>query len=640
MNLSPIVSKTIPEFVNDDYPLFVQFLKTYYKWIDNTQINSIENVVDIDNTLESFIQYFRKELDIFGIKYKHIDEKIYLKNVKQFYLAKGSEAAYWFLFKILFNTESAIIRPWDYVFIPSIGNWNQDITIFVTIYSGDANKFKQNNLIIIGDDNVEYSIKIKDVVQIRPNIFELYLFTHITGNISVGNSIKNADKSVSGRIVPTIVNISIEYPGKNFNVGEIYDINTNNAYGSKLIVTEVDEDGGIKTVNLLNFGIGYETEFMHVLSPLSLLEKKEIDYNIILNNNFTELMENYTSVNPDDDVDNIIDSGIISKHTYGLTPTDYFLDLSYVGDILRQFEDKIKSTDNNYSFAILRCYIGHTTKYTGYYLNDYSILGQNDYIQDSYYYQIYSYVTSLDKPLKTYKTILENNIHPIGNKLFGLYSPFNDITTNININADIDFVVPYNYFERIIPSETIILNRINHYEDSFECSDEYYYLFNGEFRITPDNIIISDSINIDYIIAIDEDINITETLYSLISQNIEENINISDNIYVSNSINKSYLENVSISDIRNYKLDIVINLAENVVVSEIDNKEGFDLYYNLGYLVRENILVSDTISRIMNIKVTENSINITDTGIVYQNPYVDSEIQYWELFYSESDQSF
>ena len=61
MNLSPIVSKTIPEFVNDDYPLFVQFLKTYYKWIDNTQINSIENVVDIDNTLESFIQYFRKE---------------------------------------------------------------------------------------------------------------------------------------------------------------------------------------------------------------------------------------------------------------------------------------------------------------------------------------------------------------------------------------------------------------------------------------------------------------------------------------------------------------------------------------------------------------------------------------------------
>jgi gliding motility-associated-like protein len=46
MNLSPIVSKHIPEFVNDDYPLFVKFIKTYYKWLDETQINSIEEALE------------------------------------------------------------------------------------------------------------------------------------------------------------------------------------------------------------------------------------------------------------------------------------------------------------------------------------------------------------------------------------------------------------------------------------------------------------------------------------------------------------------------------------------------------------------------------------------------------------------
>ena len=66
MNLSPIVSKTIPEFVNDDYPLFVQFLKTYYKWLDITQISSIENVVDIDvdvelNEIENNLELLNKK---------------------------------------------------------------------------------------------------------------------------------------------------------------------------------------------------------------------------------------------------------------------------------------------------------------------------------------------------------------------------------------------------------------------------------------------------------------------------------------------------------------------------------------------------------------------------------------------------
>ena len=47
-------------------------------------------------SIDSFVKYFRQELDIFGIKYQYVDERIYLKYVKHFFLAKGSEAAYGF----------------------------------------------------------------------------------------------------------------------------------------------------------------------------------------------------------------------------------------------------------------------------------------------------------------------------------------------------------------------------------------------------------------------------------------------------------------------------------------------------------------------------------------------------------------
>ena len=201
MNLSPIVSKTIPEFVNDDYPLFVQFLKTYYKWLDITQISSIENVVDIDTTIDSFVKYFRQELDVFGIKYQYVDERIYLKYVKHFFLAKGSEAAYWFLFRILFNSDSAILRPWDSVFIPSNAKWIQDITIFVRIDKGNGNNLKQNKVIIIGDDDKEYQGRVIDAIEIRYNVFELYLDKILTGNISIGNIVISEDKKTKGRLL-------------------------------------------------------------------------------------------------------------------------------------------------------------------------------------------------------------------------------------------------------------------------------------------------------------------------------------------------------------------------------------------------------------------------------------------------------
>lgn len=57
----------------------------------------------------------------------------------------------------------------------------------------------------------------------------------------------------------------------------------------------------------------------------------------------------------------------------------------------------------------------------GYWLNNQGFLNSNKYIQDSYYYQDYSYEIQVARTLDKYKNILYNTFHSSGSELFGKF---------------------------------------------------------------------------------------------------------------------------------------------------------------------------------------------------------------------------
>lgn len=629
MNLSPIISKTIPEFVNDDYPLFVQFIKTYYKWLDETQITSIENIVDIDETLDSFIKYFRAELDVYGIKYQYIDERIYLKYVKQFYLSKGSEAAYWFLFRILFNTDSAIIRPWDYTFIPSMAQWTQDISIFVNILYGDGNDLKQNKIIIIGDDEKEYSGRVKDVVQIGYNKFELFLDKKITGNIVPYNRVKSSDNSVLGVLEPVISRLVIETPGNSFMVGDVYDIDTYNGTGTKILIQEIDDNGGIKTASIINFGTGYTTEFNYTLFPITTQEFIYPDYNFIIN-------DGEIKYNSQDIVTDIVDGGNIVKHNYATTPTDYFTDITYVGKNVRSFSDINTSTPNTTNAASIRFYIDYTCKYPGYYLNKYNVLGQPVYLEDSYYYQIYSYVTSLDVPLHKYKSLINNAIHPIGNKLFSNYIPVSDIYQSISI---VDDLLVYRTAPEFIEyinavDDEFIIDRTVHYSAQINFVDNYI-IFIGDTTLFFDSYAVND-VN-----------------YNHITKTIADDIQFIDNVSVTRlftdlpevteiitkTITKKPRDTVGFSD--SIRKEYGLTIPATYVMPNDNNVEGeleaIQVYKYAYITTNESVAAAEEFTKNPT-KYFYESLNITNTvGGYYGTLYVEQTPIYWDLTYYDKE---
>ena len=72
-------------------------------------------------------------------------------------------------------------------------------------------------------------------------------------------------------------------------------------------------------------------------------------------------------------------------------------------------------------------------------------LNSDKYIQDSYYYQTYSYEIRVPLTLDKYKNILYNTFHTAGTELFGKFVLTNLVSSNISIISEPSSACTYVY---------------------------------------------------------------------------------------------------------------------------------------------------------------------------------------------------
>ena len=270
--ISSIVASQLPEFVRDEYQTFVDFLKAYYEFLENTQKDPV-TLKDIDTTLDSFITYFKSELAQ-KLPYSTVDERFLLTRIKDLYLAKGSESSFRLLFRILFNKEIEIDYPATQMLRASDGKWNQDVSVFVNILVGDPQDIvgklvdvvTQSKIVRVLVDRRQYvEVEVDRAIRVSGNIYEFILDRRFFGTISVGDTLRYLDSNnnliFNGVILPTTSGLKIEEPGSGFKIGDLYTINNFQGYGSIMKVSSVDSNGGIAQAQFIKFGTGYTTDF-------------------------------------------------------------------------------------------------------------------------------------------------------------------------------------------------------------------------------------------------------------------------------------------------------------------------------------------------------------------------------------------
>jgi hypothetical protein len=115
-----------------------------------------------------------------------------------------------------------------------------------------------------------------------------------------------------------------------------------------------------------------------------------------------------------------------------------YVDGTYAGSTLREFSLNFRNAQTNSDDpAIISVALGALVKYPGYFQTNNGFISDSIYVQDSRYYQAFSYVIKLDERLSSYKSAVKTMLHPAGMALFGEFN----ITNNYDLSLELESLV-------------------------------------------------------------------------------------------------------------------------------------------------------------------------------------------------------
>ena len=366
--VSHLVKDIVPDFVASDHSKFISFLESYYSWMeieDNPKYESVKlpDTRDIDDTVDSFVTYFSKEfLSNWPEKFadSNTDKRKLIKNVRDFYKAKGSERSYKLMFRLLYGESPEFEYPNRSILKTSDGKWKEPIILKLTRTNTVENLFeiagrRLDQIHPITGKTLAYgyveNILLYDIEGYE--VLEVELSSsNIFGTFSSEQDVQctlSDDTVVTEYVYPVIssMGVSSGASGARYAVGDTVTISGSSlGVGALGEISSVGLSGEINKIDILNSGINYRS--------------------------VEDLTATITS-----------NGGTGSGATLGITGG------------------------------------GSIQKKDGYWLGESGLLSSSNKVQDNDYYQAFSYAVKSSRNLKDYADVVKKIIHPAGFKLFG-----------------------------------------------------------------------------------------------------------------------------------------------------------------------------------------------------------------------------
>lgn len=362
--LSSVVAKRIPEFIQNDHPRFVKFIEAYYEWLESSNNPYYMNIAsgdffDIDKTPDLFINRFRRQyLDNFPEEFATNlngdtpNLKTVIKNIKQFYGAKGTEKSFKFFFRLLYDTFVEFYYPKNDILKASASNWIE----------------KRSIKIICPNLDLVHQLKGRILYQAKNDGSVYY-----TARATAVEVYKNEEL--------TIAEISIAFDNGVFNsFDKIYcDIEDERIVATIVhVVTQIDIQNG---------GFGYNTGDIVTISyesTASTVKGKSAKGKIVKVGSKGNILK----------ID-MYDTGSFNINTNSDSPT-------------------VTINSEHGGNAILNATYSGISEYPGYYARKQGHISFNKKLQDNRRYQDLSYVLKTDMVLNDYIVLLKNLVHPAG----------------------------------------------------------------------------------------------------------------------------------------------------------------------------------------------------------------------------------
>lgn len=584
---SPKVEGLIPRQLVEDSAALVEFLKEYYRFLNQEggpsyALNALLKNRDVDTAVDEFLTLIHNEIGsgfAKEIRTLSADKNNLYKHIKEFYSCKGSLDSFQTLFKLLFNTNVEIILPKDQILIASDGRWLQQESFFIEATSGDPLDLYAQIITLVSENNY-IDVEVERVRKVYPaqDYYEIF----ITRNVNTNRIVTGATftfNGISGEVIDSLGNIELIYGGQNFEVPQFVEIDYQST-GTLIRISEVDASGAIIKFKVLSFGIGYTNDFYARIVPRS-------------------------EISGDDLI--VIDE-----------------------------EDIETEIDSNPTHAIIKFSNAAIAKYPGEFTNNKGFLSDDIYLQDNYYYQQYSYVIKSGIQIENYRNIVRKTVHPAGMIFFGQF----EITNEFDLSQNIQSLSRYlraRLQSQFSTTDTLVVNFFKDLSSSVDVEEQDDYNINYS-KILTESLSVSEETAIHFYKNTSEVISTTSEKEIDFNKALESSIipqsvlrysfskslasNITANSALSNSFAKSVTgDSITMTDSVSFELTRIYNASSIISTTSI-------LSFNYDKGITDNISVNDN-ARIILQKPLNESINITETAKASFNPYTLDVVDYF-----------
>jgi hypothetical protein len=673
-NLSPLKGRTpakavvkrhLPEYIRDDYPTFVAFVEAYYEYLQSQGVD-YTSIRDVDLTLEQFIDQFKKEL-AYNLPTITQDQRFLLQHIKEQYLAKGSEASYKLLFKLLYSKDVELIYPGRSMLIASDGRWNQEISVFARVDFGNPDdvvgklvdiQTSERLVRVVIDRLQDIAGDVDRIALIDPNrqIFEFFLDRKFIGNISPNDKIIFNDQ-FQATILPSTQKLTITQPGKNFRIGQVFELRSGTGTGTLIKVTAITPAGGIKYAEIIKFGIGYNAEFSVSVATSNAVNSIPVirasgSSTVIQQDTYSSLGDGTISADPQSltvigsstnfgetdgpsvgdeiwtdeltpkfigivktvnsltsltlvnipsdyptsitqvydgtfsfrntrSIGSIYNEGGVDSKTFKSTLGDRtsgfdeqgyintadwvdstYVNATYVGTVIREFSfSSANAQSDSDELAILTLSLGAVSKYPGYFETNNGFLDDSIFIQDSRYYQAFSYVVKIDERLSSYSSAVKTLLHPAGMALFGEFNVTNNYDLGVSLQS--------------------LINSLGISLQSFQNVSDLSTLNFTKGITTNINTPLDNNFRFTVVKVLTEPVQIQQEIGKQLRTRKDEIVGISEEFTIGARLNRDFNETLVITDPIGIKLDKE-NFLENIIfadsaeVSLVSERKPFD----------------------------------------------------------------
>ena len=433
-NVESVIARFLPDHIISDHPRLVDFIRAYLRYLEEDHgagyfANTLPQQRDIRTQDKEFLRRIELEIGLFVPRDYAADPQLFYDKISDLWRSKGSAESIETFFRLFLNDPVQVRLPWDLVLKPSDGVWIEDDIIRVTSIAGNPEEFAGTRIVQSGTFASAVVSRVDRKVYSDSIIFELVLLKgSVVGEFFERSIIiSESDEGIRGEVYRSFSGLNIADGGTGYAIGDQIFIKGGDGISFRASVSRVDEDTGeILDTVISDFGSGN--------TPNHILNAPSDDLYFLADFLLFEREEPNNQVGPSE-VEIIIES---------------FNGIG--GDLTLNFSPILRSEGS---------YVGSRGQ-----LSDAIVL------QDSFFYQRYSYEVLTNTPISIWGGSVKRTISPAGTIPFA----------NLRVSEQFRFVTQAQLFSSItipgiydIKEETSVSFTLLGFVQDYVEPSEFYF---------------------------------------------------------------------------------------------------------------------------------------------------------------------